>query len=566
MRRALYTSAVQNKWDRWPAICRLALELDDGADTVNAARGGTETLLKRDAVAGAAVVRAGIANGWLPKDRSIAVAAFGPPTRCLPLYALALDEAKRDGAPATLLTAVLDAIAAQPRPANALAGDPATADAFINRLAAHRPELALAFCLGGATSLESLAARKRVARMLISHGSDDQLLAFARTQAARPSPRAVTLAVETLDVGVTLTHATEAPNTRYGGYGGHVPYGQRPVKKGAKVASLTQGAREACVMVSMTLTHVNRLDVSQLGTHDAIVATFRTTARPCTLSFAWPAPAPDFTAMRAAGFGAYQVESSVAQQGFDNVVWTEYSKLWGECRAAVPDVVWLHAMLCASERDTTAACAALSAAYQTAPQTWPAKLAREVELLRAAPLLGSACAAGHTRADFVLNCAGCRRGWEPGVRALAKLRALTLAGLPEATARPLFDALAERTVRSVNARVRGKVGGYVREFKTRTVSGLAPFRPPDPPRPAPTADRRGPAAAPDPKRPRVAEPAEEESQEISIVGVQTAEERDAEGYKNAIDVDALNSQGEPVPDADEDDSQVLDLTLSQPDA
>ena len=75
----------------------------------------------------------------------------------------------------------------------------------------------------------------------------------------------------------------------------------------------------------------------------------------------------------------------------------------------------------------------------------------------------------------------------------------------------------------------------------RAVAGLAPFRPPDLPAPPPTADRRGPAAAPDPKRPRVdPEPApeEEESQEISIVGVRTAEERDAEAFANAIVIDA----------------------------
>ena len=141
---------------------------------------------------------------------------------------------------------------------------------------------------------------------------------------------------------------------------------------------------------------------------------------------------------------------------------------------------------------------------------------------------------------------------------------MTLAGLPDATARPLFDALAERTIRSVNARVRRKVEGYIREFKTRAVAGLAPFRPPDLPAPPPTADRRGPAAAPDPKRPRVdPEPApeEEESQEISIVGVRTAEERDAEAFANAIVIEETQPEA-----ADEDDSQVMDLTLSQPDS
>ena len=155
-------------------------------------------------------------------------------------------------------------------------------------------------------------------------------------------------------------------------------------------------------------------------------------------------------------------------------------------------------------------------------------------------------------------------GLEPGLRAMARLRALTLAGLPDATARPLFDHLAERVIRTVNARVRGKVSGLIRGYKTRTVAGLTPFAPPAPP---PQADRRGPAAAPDPKRPRV-EPApapapeEEESQEISIVGVRTAEERDAEAFANAIVIE----ETQPEPAADEDDSQVMDLTLSQQDA
>ena len=216
-------------------------------------------------------------------------------------------------------------------------------------------------------------------------------------------------------------------------------------------------------------------------------------------------------------------------------------------------------MLSASDRNCDAALRALHDAYSRAPQQWPRRLASEAEALRRLTLLGSACSTGHSRADLVLNCTGCRRGWEPGLRALAKLRALTLAGLPDATARPLFDALAERTIRSVNARVRRKVEGYIREFKTRTVAGLAPFRPPD--LPQPPAPPPGPPPA---KRPRV-EPApapeEEESQEISIVGVRTAEERDAEAFANAIVIEETQPEA-----AEEDDSQVMDLTLSQPDS
>ena len=69
-----------------------------------------------------------------------------------------------------------------------------------------------------------------------------------------------------------------------------------------------------------------------------------------------PPEAKVLAAVEAArAFGAYQVESNVAQQGFDNVVRTEYAKLWGDCRAAVPDVVWLHAMLTESDRNCDAA-------------------------------------------------------------------------------------------------------------------------------------------------------------------------------------------------------------------
>ena len=49
---------------------------------------------------------------------------------------------------------------------------------------------------------------------------------------------------------------------------------------------------------------------------------------------------------------------------------------------------------------------------------------------------------------------------------------------------------------------------------------------------------------------------------LPLVGVRTAEERDAEAFANAIVIE----ETQPEPAADEDDSQVMDLTLSQPDA
>ena len=317
-------------------------------------------------------------------------------------------------------------------------------------------------------------------------------------------------------------------------------------------------ARAACVMPGMQLVRIARANVTGADKHDQLLASIRQAARPATLAFAWPTPQPDFSARGA--YSAAAIEASVAEKGFDVAVRGEYAKLYGDCRAVIPDVLWLHTMLTESDRNCDAALGVLARAYLTAPQNWPRKIASDAEALRVAPLLGSACTTQHSRGDLVLNCRGCMSGLEPGLRAMARLRALTLAGLPDATARPLFDHLAERVIRTVNARVRGKVSGLIRGYKTRTVAGLTPFAPPAPP---PQADRRGPAAAPDPKRPRV-EPApeEEESQEISIVGVRTAEERDAEAFANAIVIE----ETQPEPAADEDDSQVMDLTLSQPDS
>ena len=542
-RRVLYACAVNGDWHRWAVVCRAALEIDGGAETVNAARGGVETLIKRDIRHGCAVVREGIAKGWLPTDRCISIAAFGnAPTapRRLALYELALDEATRDGAPAALLESALDAIAAQPPVAldqgNRVEG--VNLDALIERLMRLRPSIGVALSLAS-TSLDDLEARKRAARLLLAHGSDDQLLAFARAESARPSQREVTFVVEAADVGLTLTHASE--DNAYG-------YGTG-TKRGAKVVTVSARARAACIMPGMQLVRIARANVTGADKHDQLLASIRQAARPATLAFAWPTPQPDFSARGA--YSAAAIEASVAEKGFDVAVRGEYAKLYGDCRAAIPDVHWLHTMLTESDRNCDAALGVLADAYLTAPQNWPRKLASEAEALRVAPLLGSACTTQHSRGDLVLNCRGCMSGLEPGLRAMARLRALTFAGLPDATARPLFDHLAERVIRTVNARVRGKVSGLIRGYKTRSVAGLTPFAPPAPPPGPPPAKRQRVEPVPE----------EEESQEISIVGVRTAEERDAEAFANAIVIE--ETQPEP---AAEDDSQVMDLTLSQPDA
>ena len=226
------------------------------------------------------------------------------------------DAARRPGG---AVESALDAIAAQPRPANGASPGPrSAADAFIDRLAAHRPELALTFCLDGATSLESLAARQRIARMLLAHGSDEQLLAFARTQAARPSPRAVTLEVESDDVGSRpITHAHGAARyarlrrLRCWASGQEGRQGRRPGRP----------PREACVMVRM------KRGAHQLARRDAA-------QRPRRHRGADPQDGAALHALvRLAGaalrlhggaaFGAYQVESSVAEsRAFDNAVRT----------------------------------------------------------------------------------------------------------------------------------------------------------------------------------------------------------------------------------------------------
>ena len=118
----------------------------------------------------------------------------------------------------------------------------------------------------------------------------------------------------------------------------------------------------------------------------------------------------------------------------------------------------------------------------------------------------------------------------------------------------------------MNARVRRKVERPhptgVQDARRRRPRALPAARPagstPDcrPPRARRGAGPQAARVDPEPA------PEEEESQEISIVGVRTAEERDAEAFANAIVIE----ETQPEPAADEDDSQVMDLTLSQPDS
>ena len=50
----------------------------------------------------------------------------------------------------------------------------------------------------------------------------------------------------------------------------------------------------------------------------------------------------------------------MAEKGFDVAVRGEYAKLYGDCRAAIPDVHWLHTMLTESDRNCDAALGVLA--------------------------------------------------------------------------------------------------------------------------------------------------------------------------------------------------------------
>ncbi|KAH8067721.1 hypothetical protein JL721_7275 [Aureococcus anophagefferens] len=209
-KRGLDAVAEAKLWDRWPVVARVALELDRG-ETV-AARGGAAALLAHDVKAGAAAVRAGIADGWLSADRS------------------------------------------QPL-GGVLAGAPET---FVDCVAVLRPDLAVALCLA---SLDGVRARKRAARVLIAHGSDDALLAFVRDEVARPQGAMVSFVVEAADVGISFTN--ESGSTyRYSSYGSS--------EKGLKVTTATaRDATAAGVCSGMRVVSIGGDDVAGLKTEDA---------------------------------------------------------------------------------------------------------------------------------------------------------------------------------------------------------------------------------------------------------------------------------------------------------
>ena len=71
------------------------------------------------------------------------------------------------------------------------------------------------------------------------------------------------------------------------------------------------------------------------------------------------------------GLMGHGIAQTAAEKGFDVAVRGEYAKLYGDCRAAIPDVLWLHTMLTESDRNCEAALGVLASAYLTAPQNWP---------------------------------------------------------------------------------------------------------------------------------------------------------------------------------------------------
>ncbi|KAH8064628.1 hypothetical protein JL722_1505 [Aureococcus anophagefferens] len=215
-KRALGAIAEAKLWDRWLVVARVAVELDRGAETAFA--------------------------GPAPRNQRVA------------LYELALDEA--DAAP-SLHDSVLDAIAS--RPNDGLLAD--APDAFLDRVAALRPDLAVSLCLA---SLDGAGGRKRAARVLIAHGSDDALLAFVRAEVAEAAKKAtkVSFVAQSADLGITFTHASRDPHTS-GSYG----------QRGLKVITVTGAAEAAGVRVGMQLDTINGVSVGRDGPEALRLAT-----------------------------------------------------------------------------------------------------------------------------------------------------------------------------------------------------------------------------------------------------------------------------------------------------
>ena len=532
-KRGLDAVAEAKLWDRWPTVARVALELDRGAETVAAATRGAAALLAHDVAAGAAAVRAGIADGWLPVDRCLAVEAFsscaGPKAPSLrgALFDLALDEVTRRGAAASLRDSVLDAIVAQPL-GGVLEGAP---EAFVDRVAALRPDLAVALCLA---SLDGVLARKRAARVLIAHGSDDALLAFVQAEVARPQGATISFVVEAADVGITFTN--ESGSTyRYSSYGSS--------EKGLKVTAVTaRDATAAGVCSGMRVVSVGGDDVAGLKTEDAR-AKLKAAPRPMELVLSWPTQSPSSLS------SSFRHGFTRADAEFDKAARAHYERLQREYRKQVPDIRWLHAMLVASGRRCgEAACALTAAKYEADAGSWRRKLESEFSEVQCVTLAKSNCTRGHSRPDLVFGCRhGCALVCGTGVHAIGRLHALVCAGLPETTARPCLDALAKRTVGALYRNVQNKVQSPITSLTRATLPGFARFGTPSPlpefeglkmaPYAHPPPAAAAPARAPCPDDAAAWIAAELEASPFEEVAAARAREE-------AIDGEALRSMGE----------------------
>ncbi|KAK7250208.1 hypothetical protein SO694_000066109 [Aureococcus anophagefferens] len=457
-KRALGAIAEAKLWDRWLVVARVAVELDRGAETVAAAARGAAAFLAHDVKAGAAAVRAGIADGWLPADRSLAVEAFAGPAprnQRVALYELALDEA--DAAP-SLHDSVLDAIAS--RPNDGLLAD--APDAFLDRVAALRPDLAVSLCLA---SLDGAGGRKRAARVLIAHGSDDALLAFVRAEVAEAAKKAtkVSFVAQSADLGITFTHASRDPHTS-GSYG----------QRGLKVITVTGAAEAAGVRVGMQLDTINGVSVGRDGP-EALRSRLRMATRPTTLTFSWSAPVAQRT--QPVSHYNYNYNNDRFQDTqFDNAVSAAYEELRRAHADSIPTSVdWLHSMLVSSDRRCgEAACALTAGAYDAAAARWPVRLATDLGAVANAPIPQSPCTTGHPGAEHVWRCSRCSGTCNAGVRAMAQVRALIRAGVSESVAGHVLGSLAERTINLLSIKVRTKVEAPLRMLVTRPGPDVGP--------------------------------------------------------------------------------------------
>lgn len=480
-RRSMEKLASASRWDAWPTIARVALDLDRDASAAAATRGAA-ALLSHDGKAGAAFMKTSL--DWLPTDRSVAAVAFGT---CRPeereiVCDVALDEATRPGVPPALLASVLDDVAGlllRAKPVLPLA------DAFVDRVAGLRPALAVDLC---EARVQSLPDRKRAARIIIAHGSDEALVSFARAQIVKPPTEFSFDLDEASFKAMTFTHARYTSS-------GYRNYTYTPSSwRGLKLASVQSALLAAAGgLVGMQVVRWPGVDKVSALEKDVALKKLTDAPKPATVIFA---PLDEGNTV-----GPPTETFRDASAAHETAVLANHAILQREYRARVPDVAWLHSMLIASGRRSGELCCALTReAYEGSAQAWFQSIAKEADTIRKTQL-ENRCTSSHGRPDLVFNCHCCARSCGPGIRYMARLKALSMAGLSGPTTQTLLKETCEKTLLSLNFHNRRKVHSHVAALQTRSFPNLAPICVEEQRLPAWEGMRMAPYARPAPPAP-----------------------------------------------------------------